>query len=52
MSGTDALSDLDEILNTKYNEYVEDDDYDSAEIIDIVRCELDKIYYKYFWKGD
>ena len=52
MSGTGALTDLDEILNTKYYKYVEDGDYDSADIIDDVRIELDKIYYKYFWKGD
>lgn len=52
MSGTKALAEFDSYLNDLYNEYVAEDDYDFAEIVDGIRNELDKLYNEYLKNGD
>lgn len=44
---TEALAEFDEYLNEQYNKYMADDEYESAELINDLRIELDKIYDKY-----
>ena len=52
MSGTSALSEFDSYLNDQYNKYVEEDEWEFAELIDRLRSELDKIYDKHMMDGD
>jgi len=52
MTGTQALTEINEFLNDMYNNYISEDDYDLAEMVDGIRSKVDELYNEYAKRGD
>lgn len=52
MTGTQALTEIDDFLNDMYNNYISEYDYDLAEMVDDIRSKVDELYNEYAKRGD